>query len=334
MAGRRSQQRADSGSVGIRARGRRRSPGMVDEAPRTVGFGSAGVRCDAWWLPAGRDDLTRDGRTPCVVMAHGFAATRDTGLLPFARRFAAAGLHVLVFDYRGFGTSAGEPRQDVDHRRHRADYHAALAYVRSRDDVDPDRVALWGSSYSGGHVVVVAAQDPRVAAVVSQGAAMDGLKALFGNSTSEGPGKALRMVGHVVRDLATVVGRRPPHTVTVVGEPGTDAVITGEDAESGFLGLAGPTFRNEMCARGRLRVGFNRPVLAAGRVRVPALVVVAERDNVAPPDAVHEAARRMPHAETLRFDSNHFDIYVGEVFERSVTRQVEFLRTTLTAARG
>ena len=303
---------------------------MSTDAPETIGFHSRGVRCEAWWLPAETDALSNDRGTPCVVMAHGFAATRDTGLLPFARRFAAAGMHVLVFDYRGFGTSDGEPRQDVDHRKHRQDYHAALAFVRRRDDVDPDRVAVWGSSYSGGHVVVVAKQDPRVAAVVSQGAAMDGLKALFGSSTSEGPGKALRMVGHVLRDVATIVRRRPPHLITVVAEPGTDAVITGEDAEDGFLSLAGPTFRNEMCARGLLRVGFNRPVLAAGDVAVPALVVVAERDNVAPPSAVREAARRMPHAETLAFDCNHFDIYVGAVFEKSVARQVEFLVGALT----
>ena len=307
---------------------------MSRAAPETISFHSRGVRCDAWWLPAETDALRFDAQgndrgTPCVVMAHGFAATRDTGLLPFARRFAAAGLHVLVFDYRGFGTSAGEPRQDVDHRKHRQDYHAALAFVRRREGVDPDRVAIWGSSYSGGHVVVVAKQDPRVAAVVSQGAAVDGLKALFGNSTSEGPGKAARMIGHVVRDLVTIVRRRPPHTVTVVAEPGTDAVITGPDAESGYLTLAGPTFRNEMCARGLLRVGFNRPVLAGADVRVPALVVIAERDNVAPPSAVRETARRMPHAETLAFDCNHFDIYVGEVFEKSVARQVEFLTGVL-----
>ncbi|MHA3703942.1 alpha/beta hydrolase [Jatrophihabitans sp. YIM 134969] len=307
---------------------------MGEPAPETVSFHSHGVRCEAWWLPAVGDGLRVDAQgndrgAPCVVMAHGFAASRDTGLLPFARRFAAAGMHVLVFDYRGFGTSEGEPRQDVDHRKHRQDYHAALAFVRGRSGVDPDRVAIWGSSYSGGHVVVVAKQDPRVAAVVSQGAAMDGLKALFGNSTSEGSGKALRMVGHVARDVLAAVTRRPPHGVAVVGEPGSDAVITGEDAESGYLTLAGPTFRNEMCARGLLRVGFNRPVLAGKDVRVPALVVIAERDNVAPPSAVHEAARRMPHAETLAFDCNHFDIYVGDVFEQSVARQVEFLSGAL-----
>ncbi|MCY7396445.1 MAG: alpha/beta fold hydrolase, partial [Nocardioides sp.] len=100
------------------------------------------------------------------------------GLMPFAQRYAAAGLEVLLFDYRGLGTSGGGPRQLVSHRRQRQDYHAAIAFARARPGVDADRVVLWGTSYSGGHVGAVAAQDPRVAAVVSQGAAVDGLAVL------------------------------------------------------------------------------------------------------------------------------------------------------------
>ena len=116
----------------------------------TLTFDSHGTRCEGWWLPATDDALTTERGRPCVVMGHGFGATRDAGLLPFAERFAAAGVDVLVFDYRGFGTSEGTPRQDVDHRRHREDYHAAIAAARAHDGVDPDRIVLWGSSYSGG----------------------------------------------------------------------------------------------------------------------------------------------------------------------------------------
>ena len=87
-------------------------------------------------------------------MGHGFGATKDAGLEPFAERFAAAGLDVLVFDYRGYGISdarVGHPRQDVHHLRHREDYHAAVAAARSLPGVDPERIVVWGSSYSGGH---------------------------------------------------------------------------------------------------------------------------------------------------------------------------------------
>ena len=135
-----------------------------------TGFDSHGTRCAATYLGARGDALTGERGRPCVVMGHGFGATRDGGLLPFAERFAAAGADVLMFDYRGYGTSDGTPRQDVNHLRHRQDYHAAIEHARGLPGVDRDRIVLWGSSYSGGHVVPVAARDGQVAAVISQGA--------------------------------------------------------------------------------------------------------------------------------------------------------------------
>lgn len=296
---------------------------------QTVAFDSHGTRCEGWYLEALNDDLTTSRGRPCLVMAHGFGATRDAGLLPFAERFCAAGIDVLVFDYRGFGTSDGEPRQDVDHRRHREDYHAALAWVRARKGVDAARVGVWGSSYSGGHVVAVAAADQRVAAVVSQGAAMDGLAALRGTQQSDGAGKAARNTAAAVRDAAGALLGRPPVLLPIVGPPGSGAVISAEGAVEGYEAISGPTFRNEMLARGLLRVPRNRPVRQAGKVTCPMLVVVAEEDNIAPVSAVHEAARRAPRAEVLSFACGHFDIYVGEVFEKSSAEQVEFLRRVL-----
>jgi len=107
-----------------------------------VRFESAGERCAAWHLTGEGDAFARDGRRPCVVMAHGFGGTRDSGLLPFAQAFAAAGLDAFVFDYRNFGDSTGEPRQLVDWRRHREDYRAAIAHARRLDGVDSDRIVL------------------------------------------------------------------------------------------------------------------------------------------------------------------------------------------------
>ena len=75
-------------------------------------------------------------------MAGGFGATRDSGLLPFAEAFAAAGLDVLLFDYRTFGASTGETRHIVDWRRHREDYASAIRFARRLRSVDPDRIVL------------------------------------------------------------------------------------------------------------------------------------------------------------------------------------------------
>jgi len=119
------------------------------------------------------------GDAPCVVMAHGFSATRDDGLPAYAEEFRDAGFAVIVFDYRHFGASTGEPRQLLDIGRQHDDYRAVVAWARRLHGIDPDRIVLWGSSFSGGHVLAVAAGDPRVAAVISQAPFTDAIPALM-----------------------------------------------------------------------------------------------------------------------------------------------------------
>ncbi|MGQ0632265.1 MAG: alpha/beta hydrolase [Sporichthyaceae bacterium] len=291
-----------------------------------ITFPSHGTRCAAWHLSAESDALSTPAGRPAVVMGHGFGATRDAGLLPYAERFAAAGLDVVVFDYRGYGTSDGEPRQDVNHLKHRQDYHAAIAHARALPGVDPTRIVLWGSSYAGGHVLPVAVKDGRIAAVISQGAAMDGTRALLLMTRTAGLAHVARITGWALRDLTRAATRRKPYLVPVVGEPGSRAVITAPGSVAGYGAIMGPTFRNEMCARGILGIAANRPVTSAAKLRCPALFVIAEQDNVAPAAAVKAAARKAgSRAEVLSLDVGHFDIYVGETFATSVAAQVDFL---------
>lgn len=280
----------------------------------------------AWHYRAGSEAWTTPAGRPCVVMAHGFGATRDAGLTPFAERFAAAGADVVVFDYRGFGTSGGTPRQLVDHRRHRADYRSVVSQVRGMEGIDPDRVVLWGSSYSGGHVVAVAADDPRVAAVVSQGAAMDGLAAVKEIVAYAGLKHLLRLSAHALRGVV-----QRDHSIPIVAAPGELAAITSHDGLSGYSIIMGPTFENRMLARGVLPILVNRPVTSADKLHMPLMVVVAADDTIAPPSAVERVAQRARgRVEVLRLDVGHFDIYVGEVFETSVAAQVAFLDSVLT----
>ena len=292
-----------------------------------VTFDSHGTSISAWRYAADSEALVRHERRPCVVMAHGFGATKDAGLEPFAERFAAAGAEVLVFDYRGFGTSADDgSRQNVDHRRHREDYRAAIDFARTLGGVDPERIVLWGSSYSGGHVVAVAAEDPRIAGVISQGAAMDGLRAVLQIRQYAGLGQLLRLTGHSVRDMVGALVGREPHLIPIVGPPGSLAAITSADGESGYETIMGATFRNEMQARGITPILFNRPVAVAKKLRMPLMVVIAEQDTIAPPSAVKAAAGAARGRVVRRsFDIGHFEIYRGEPFEESVAAQVEFL---------
>jgi uncharacterized protein len=295
-----------------------------------VHFESGGERCAAQHLRGQGDAFERDGRRPCVILAHGFGGTRDSGLLPFAEAFAAAGLDVLVFDYRTFGTSTGEPRSLIHWRRHRDDYTAAIAFARGLDGVDPDRIVLWGSSYSGGHVIPVAAEDGRVAAVVSQVPVVDGLAALVQIGRYAGPMTLLRLTALGARDAVRALVRREPLRLPVVGPPGTIGAMTTPDAEPGYRAIAGPTWRNEFCARAALDAASNRPITRAADLPCPVLFQIADRDAIAPPEAVEKAAwNATGRAEVRRYPLGHFDVYVGDGLERAIADQLHFLRRHL-----
>src|SRR3712207_6570143 len=138
-----------------------------------VTFSSGGVDVAAWlYLP---EEGVPAHPHACVVMAHGFAGTRRDRIDAYAERFAQAGLAALLFDYRSFGESGGEPRQVLDIGAQHDDYRAAVAFARAHEEIDPARIALWGTSFSGGRVVALAARDPSIAAVVAQIPFADGL---------------------------------------------------------------------------------------------------------------------------------------------------------------
>lgn len=294
-------------------------------------FTSDGQRCAAWRIRGDHDALDAGDGRPCVVMAHGFGGTRDSGLLPFARAFAAAGIDVLVFDYRGFGASEGKPRQLVSFRRHRRDYAAAIGLARSLDGVDPDRVVVWGTSYAGGHALAVAARDPRIAAVVAQVPAVDGLAALAATAHANGLGFLLKVTTAAVRDIVRALTGRTPLLVPVVGPPGSLAAMNSPDAVSGMRAFAGPTWRNEFAARELLAVPLNRAISNARHVRCPVLLQVGEQDVVAPPAVVDRLAQRLgDRAEVRRYAAGHFDVYVEPWRTPNIDDQVAFLVKHLT----
>lgn len=290
---------------------------------RDLAFTSGGETCAAWFFaPEGAD-----APWPCVVLAHGFGGVREARLDAFAERFAQAGLAALVFDYRHFGASGGQPRQLLDVGRQLDDWRAAIAFARSLEEVDADRVAAWGTSFSGGHVAMIAAEDPRLAAAVSNAPFMDGVWAL----RAAGPANLLRLTVAGLRDqVGALLGRG--HRIPIVAPPGRTAAMNSPDAEPGYRALFGPgqAFRNDVLARIALRIALYRPVTRAARVRCPWLLALADRDAVTPVPPVLKAAGRAPRAEVVRYDAGHFDVYVGELFERVVANQVAFLSRVLT----
>lgn len=288
-------------------------------------FRSSGTRCAGW--------LYRPNATspPVVVMAHGFGGERTWGLPAFAERFAERGLAVFLFDYRGFGDSDGEPRTLVDPDRQLEDWRAALRYVRTVDALDTSRIALWGTSFSGGHVVATAATEP-VDAVVAQVPFVDGLRTTVGLLTSRGPGYALRAAAAAVRDGRRALVGRDPHCVPLVGDPDEFALLNTPDARAGVEALIpdGTEWTNRTPARIVATLPRYRPLRVASEVDCPALVVQAERDSIIPATSTDALVTRLDDVERIRLPIGHFDAYQGSAFERVVSRELQFLTTRLS----
>jgi dienelactone hydrolase len=289
-----------------------------------LSFTSSGQRCAAWlYLPA---DVS--GPVPCVVMAHGLTGTVDFGLDRYAQRFATAGLAVLLFDYRQFGASDGRPRQEVNVRRQVADLRAAVRFARSLPQVDADRVALWGTSLGAGHVVTVAGTDPRIAAVVAQVPFL-GIDARA--STARPRRVTRRLFVAAVRDVVGAFLGRQPVLVPVVAEPGSVAVFTGarDYAAVSALAAAAPRWRNELAARSLWSLIAYRPARQARRIAMPLLMCVVDGDTAASVPLAIRTALHVPHRHVRRYPGDHFAAYQGQVFERMVTDEIEFLRRQL-----
>lgn len=292
---------------------------------RPAGFSAQTPRRDGeLWLPEA------GGLPPVVIMAHGFGAERSFGLPAFAERFVDAGLAVYLFDYRGFGASDGHPRQLVHPWRHLEDWRAALAFVRSLDEVDASRIALWGSSYSGGHVTVTAANDGRVAAVVAQVPFVSGISTLASQPLRD----ALRLGWAGMRDLLRLLTLRSPYHIGLVGRPGETAVMTTPECYDGYMALvpAESAWKNRTPARSGLLLPFYNPGSYASEVSCPMLVVAGRNDSLIPIAAVRKMARRIADCRLEELDCNHFEPYKGSWFEKNVGIQIDFLQRHLLGA--
>jgi dienelactone hydrolase len=293
-----------------------------------VFFTSGGVTCAAdLYRPDGPEESL-----PCLVVGHGFSGTKGLARV-YAERFTAAGLAVLVFDYRNFGASGGEPRQVVDVAKQRADYHAAVRFARSLPGIDPERIALWGTSFSGGHVIAVAAEDPRIAAVVAQVPLLDARRT--GRTTRQRLRRALtrsalKLFGAAWRDALRAVRGRPPYLARVVGRPGEAAVYTDPQVAAVFAELGGEAagWRNAFAPRFLFGLPRYRPGMAE-RLRMPLLVCVADGDLEASAELAVEVAARAPRGEVRRYPVGHFDVYIEPVRSRVIADQIAFLRAHL-----
>ena len=300
---------------------------MTSALRRDAIFLSGGVTCRAWvYVP----DASVRRPAPCIVMAHGLSGTRDASLEPYAERFSAAGFYVVLFDYRYLGDSDGEPRQLVSIPLQLEDWKSAIAFARTVPGVDADRIGLWGCSLSGGHVIVAAARDDRIAAVSAQCPMLDGHASARKVRKQVGFGKITRLAAASIYDSLRTAFGLSPYYVPLVAPAGQLAAMPTADAYEGLKAIVPPGWRNQVAARLFLRLPFYRPIRYAREVKCPALLIACERDTVVSTEAARKAADLMgDKARLVSLPIGHFDIYLGEWFDRSSRAQLAFFKAAL-----
>ncbi|GAA3698946.1 alpha/beta hydrolase [Gordonia hankookensis] len=299
----------------------------------TITFDSHGTGCDAWYFPgADSSEFDTPAGRPVVVMAHGFAGTKDSGLEPYAQRLADAGLAVFAFDYRGFGLSGGEPRQRISMAGQADDYRAAIVAAKRQEGVDPERVILWGVSQSGGHTLVVAAGRSDVCAVIAMVPLVNGLAAGVHHYPQVGAAAMARSTAVGIGSALAGKMGRPPTMMPVVGRPGEKAALTSPGFYEDYLAIAGPSWRNEVDASIGLELGNFRADKSADAITAPVLMQIADFDQGAPPHAAAKAGFKA-RAEVRHYPCDHFDVFAGrDWFEPAVAHQLSFLTAHLTSA--
>jgi dienelactone hydrolase len=256
-------------------------------------FRSGEDRCAAFFYRP--DGAAPTNGFPCVVMAIDLDGRHHPGIDRFARRFATAGFAVLAFDYRPHGGSEGEPRRLLRIDRQQADWRAALGWVRAQPGLDAGRMALWGSSLSGGHVLAVAQTERDVAAVIAQVPFTDGL------------------AQHLRRVRRTRLGHRACLTRSGI----RDRVAELRSSMDWSL------VRNE------LALARYRPGHGTDRIECPVLYCLADDDTVLPAAAARRAAWRTPDSTVLLYHADHLGLCDGPPFDRAVRDQIDFLQGVL-----
>jgi dienelactone hydrolase len=260
---------------------------------------------------------------PCVVLATGFTGTQDTpSLQAAAHEFAAAGFTALTFDYRNFGESDGKPRQLISVQGQLDDIRAAVQFARRQAGIDPERIALWGTSLGGGHVITVAADDPQIAAVVAQLPFNGFPKQVQGRSSTS----TLRLLGAMINDsIRGKLGLRPRY-IRAVGLTGDLAVMATPQAQATIESMQSKYWRNEVAPRILLEMMRYKPSDSAYKMKMPVLVCIAEKDRETPPALVRQIVENAPRGESINYPVAHFEFYRPDIRSIVLKDQINFLK--------
>lgn len=264
------------------------------------------------------------GRTPWIILCHGFCGIQEILLPAFAEAFAAAGFTSVTFDYRGFGKSGGErgrlvPAMQIE------DIRTVIAWTKQQTAHDEDRIGLWGTSFGGCHVVSAAANNPDISCVVTQLPFADGETIVTGRMSSE------EKLGFIATLDKMEAKRRDSGKEMFVG---ITRVLNDDESKAFFEAYKDefPTMNVKIPFLTVRETLLYKPGIAAKEVVCPVLVVVAEKDTVNPPEqgqALFDAIGTTTKALHNETGARHYDVYSGAHFDNVVAAEISWFKKHL-----
>lgn len=272
---------------------------------KDISFTSKGLRCSGWlYVP---DDLKAGQKAPAIVMAHGFTGLKEAILPDFAALFVNAGFVTLVFDFRYFGDSEGEPRSQVFPLEMVKDCRNAITWVSDQPEVDSQRIGIWGTSFGGGLVLYVGTYDRRVKAVVSQVPSAPSPE----QRRARNPQSWEDMTKILLRDRIARYKTGAVNYLKVVAPEGEPCVLPGREAYEEYMALMQPNWRNQVTLESLEKIREFDPASMIHMMSPTALLLIpAEKDSFFPLDlvkAIYERAREPKAMSVLPI--RHFEVY-------------------------
>ncbi len=273
---------------------------------RDIEFNAEGLTLRGWfYVPDGAKKSV-----PTIVMAHGFSCTKEMFLDKYAEVFVKDGFAVLIYDNRNFGDSDGQPRLEVDPYNQIRDYRHAITYASSLPEVDNNRIGIWGTSYTGGHVLQVAAIDKRVKCVVSQVPVVSGYRNVHRAVAEDRMPELLALFA--ADRQARFAGKAPAMAPVTSTDPNEFSAFPGKNAYDAFQGA--PKWTNQVTLRS-LEMFLEHDALSyVDKIGpVPLLMIVEDADTLGAVDQSLDAYNRAHEPKkVVFFHGGHFDAYVRD----------------------
>ena len=294
---------------------------------QNIEFSSKGLQCRGWlYVP---DSLTEAEKAPGIVMAHGFAGVKEMGLAGFAEKISAAGFVTLVFDYRYWGGSEGEPRNQIFALDMVEDYRNGITWLSNRPEVDAQRIGVWGTSYSGGLCLYVGTHDKRVKAVVAQVPST-----LNAESRRAKDPEAWDRVGEVLnKERIERYKTKRVKYMNVVAPEGEPCVFPDSDAHNWYMEFqeCAPNWQNKVSLESLEKLREFDPVSLIHLMSPTALLLIAgENDNLIPIEAVRDTFERAREPKSLTdLPITHFMPYKDPWLSKFADLATDWFRTHL-----